>query len=596
MTRAFLDAWRYVAHHIGGLPCFAQTNYRCVEDGTGCPSFGEVERGDGERVVGASLRTRSHGPLWCHGDQGEWKRLRRCSGHGQRPWRALPGPFGLFLLALDYGRRPAARKAAASASLRADGSQSVRSTRTLAPNTLRPDPALRWACTRQIIGARRQKEQASQREPHYLKGTDMSDTLVPGTENRDQGTIEHICPMTLVLETNVRDDAALDRQFLASIKENGVLIPIAAVRLPDGQVVVRAGQRRTLAAREVGLPTVPVYVREVTDVDDKAHIVQRVTEQIVENDQRLQLSAAQRARGIQQMIDAGASITGVARKLSVPKDTIKAATVAAKSQTAMQGLTDGQLSLEEAAALVEFEDLPGAVSRLMQAAGSRRFEHVVAQLRQEKITAEAEAKAAQAFIEQGFTWLQETPGSFDPDCVPLNRLRTAEDAPVDESAVTNPAHWAVLLYESDGLVDAQTGEVVDEDDVDWATQDDPDAVPAEGLRPASTVSEVTVFVPQYFCRDYHAAGLTVDSWFARNAGLVGSDAGTVDLDDDAREAERQRIAAEQAEAEKRERRKVLALNKLGAAALTVRRDFVKKLLARLVDCTSWVSIVVGPAV
>jgi ParB family chromosome partitioning protein len=43
-----------------------------------------------------------------------------------------------------------------------------------------------------------------------------------------------------------------------------VLIPIAAVRDADGQQVrVRSGQRRTLAAREAGLSTVPVYVPRV---------------------------------------------------------------------------------------------------------------------------------------------------------------------------------------------------------------------------------------------------------------------------------------------------------------------------------------------
>ena len=37
--------------------------------------------------------------------------------------------------------------------------------------------------------------------------------------------------------------------------------------------------------------------------------------------------------------------------------------------------------------------------------------------------------------------------------------------------------------------------------------------------------------------------------------------------------------------QKRERRKVVNLNKLGAAAIEVRRQFVTTLLARLVDCT-----------
>jgi hypothetical protein len=92
-----------------------------------------------------------------------------------------------------------------------------------------------------------------------------------------------------------------------------VVTPISAVRGEDGQLRARAGQRRTLAAREAGLAAVPVYVRPITAGDEPAQLVERVAEQIVENDQRRQLTDIQRARGIQQMIDAGVSVTKVAK-------------------------------------------------------------------------------------------------------------------------------------------------------------------------------------------------------------------------------------------------------------------------------------------
>lgn len=158
---------------------------------------------------------------------------------------------------------------------------------------------------------------------------------------------------------------------------------------------------------------------------------------------------------------------------------------------------------------------------------------------------------------------------------------TADGEEADDDAVTHPAHWAVLLVEDTAWCDVETGEVIDEESVDWETEDQPDATPAEGMRHANTVTEAQVFTPDYYCLDYRAAGLTPQSWFARQAGLVDTDTGeAVDLDDEAREAARQQAAIERAETEKRERRKVLALNKLGDAALGVRRDFVKKLLAR----------------
>ena len=139
----------------------------------------------------------------------------------------------------------------------------------------------------------------------------------------------------------------------------------------------------------------------------------------------------------------------------------------------------------------------------------------------------------------------------------------------------------MFLVEDTALCDVETGDVVDEQSVDWDTEDQPDATPAEGLRHANTVTEAQVFDPDYYCLDYRSAALTPQSWFARQAGLVDTVSGeAVDLDDEVRETALQQAAIERAEADKRERRKVVALNKLGDAALSVRREFVKKLLAR----------------
>jgi ParB family transcriptional regulator, chromosome partitioning protein len=147
-------------------------------------------------------------------------------------------------------------------------------------------------------------------------------------------------------------------------------------------------------------------VRPASVSDEREQLVERVSEQIVENDQRSQLTDAQRVRGIQQMLDAGLSVTKVA-KLSVAKDTVKAAGSAAKSTAATDALVSGQLSLLEAAAMTE--DMPGALERLLNVDGTRRFEHTVAQLRKERASAEAEARAAQSWTERGFTVLEQRP-------------------------------------------------------------------------------------------------------------------------------------------------------------------------------------------
>jgi len=94
-----------------------------------------------------------------------------------------------------------------------------------------------------------------------------------------------------------------------------VLVPITGVRHPDnsGVIRVRNGQRRTLAAREVGLATVPVFVLASSAADASEETIERIVHQIVTNDQKHDLTDAQRARGIQQLLDAGVSVTRVAK-------------------------------------------------------------------------------------------------------------------------------------------------------------------------------------------------------------------------------------------------------------------------------------------
>lgn len=120
-----------------------------------------------------------------------------------------------------------------------------------------------------------------------------------------------------------------------------------------------------------------------------------------------------------------------------------------------------------------------------------------------------------------------------------------------------------------------SGEDIDEASIDWSTEDDPDAEPQEGLRHFNTVAEHLVYEPYYSCRDVDGCGLTVQPGWDHHYGLSGDDAAGVNdahADVDA--------AAAKKEAESRQRRKVLALNKLGKAAEQVRREYIATLLRR----------------
>ena len=61
----------------------------------------------------------------------------------------------------------------------------------------------------------------------------------------------------------VREDAAMD-ELVGSIRVHGILSPLLARPKGEGYELV-SGHRRRLAAQKLGLPTVPVLVREMSD-------------------------------------------------------------------------------------------------------------------------------------------------------------------------------------------------------------------------------------------------------------------------------------------------------------------------------------------
>lgn len=124
-------------------------------------------------------------------------------------------------------------------------------------------------------------------------------------------------PATLELEVNTRLDANLDPHFCASIRDHGVQEPITARRrASDGTLVVRTGQRRTLAAVRVGLRQVPVIIAaepavedcdevDTTGEDYRAGQTERIVEQLVENQHRRAITDAEEVTAHQQLLGLG---------------------------------------------------------------------------------------------------------------------------------------------------------------------------------------------------------------------------------------------------------------------------------------------------
>ncbi|GAA4557722.1 ParB N-terminal domain-containing protein [Pseudonocardia xishanensis] len=66
-------------------------------------------------------------------------------------------------------------------------------------------------------------------------------------------TLLHLDPHALIFAANVRTEIKLAREFVASVRERGVLQPVVAYPGEDGPVV-EFGHRRTLAAWNAGWP------------------------------------------------------------------------------------------------------------------------------------------------------------------------------------------------------------------------------------------------------------------------------------------------------------------------------------------------------
>ncbi|KQP96157.1 MULTISPECIES: ParB/RepB/Spo0J family partition protein [unclassified Rathayibacter] len=272
-------------------------------------------------------------------------------------------------------------------------------------------------------------------------------TITTGT-----GTVQHIDPTTLVIEANVRTSAPVTRDFVASIRENGVITPILARRDEHGNVIVRAGQRRTLAAREAGVATVPVYVVEGDDTT-----ADRIIQQIIENDQRAELSTADRTAAWAQLAFEGITASQIAKRTGTKTDAVKKGLAVAESATVTSVLHEHELTLDQAAVLLEFEDDADARAHLIEVATNdpTQFEHTAQSLREDAAEKARLAAVEQEQIANGFQVLTRSDayGEGSP-WVALRKLRTADGEQVTaEHIAAIPVRGALIDTRWNGDID-----------------------------------------------------------------------------------------------------------------------------------------------
>ena len=383
------------------------------------------------------------------------------------------------------------------------------------------------------------------------------------------GELRHLAPADLVIDANIRTEAeaTVTGEFIDSIRD-GVRQPIIAVEL-DGQVRVRDGQRRTLAARQAELVSVPVYVIPVaTDADDKVLTIDRIVEQLT-SFEREGLRASDRVAAIEQLALAGMSATKIAKATRTTKKNVDHTLAVAKSATTIDLLdTDAGLTLEQSAILAGYDDDPEAQQWLLDAAQTGRFDHQAKQLAGADERPALLAQVA-TYAADGIAAVTRHPAYQKWRADRLDLLATADGTPAQIEDIPLDHRLAhVWADETESWTDDQ-GSPVDEERIDWSLEDDVfdhDTPPAEGLLDPRTLTRHVTYEVEttWFVMRRDELGLQGRTYSSRTGTSNGS--ATTELS----EAEK--------DAQKQERRRVRVLN---AASVTAREVRIEKLTAWL---------------
>jgi ParB family chromosome partitioning protein len=171
----------------------------------------------------------------------------------------------------------------------------------------------------------------------------------------------------------------------ASIREHGIIQPLIVSRDESGEgYTLIAGERRWQAARQAGLTTVPVLVRQAGDE-------QLLELALVENIQRADLNALEEAHAFQHMVEEfGLSHEQIAarvgRSRAAVTNTLRLLKLAPAAQ---QGLLDGTITEGHARALLGLDspEAQEAALKVVIAKGLnvRRTEELVRRLGGERL-------------------------------------------------------------------------------------------------------------------------------------------------------------------------------------------------------------------
>lgn len=374
-----------------------------------------------------------------------------------------------------------------------------------------------------------------------------SDPSIDGTE------LVHLDPAEVVIGTNVRTDLRPgEKEFRKSIRERGVLEPVTVYRDDAGAYVLLRGQRRTLTAAKVGTPTGTIPVRVVARPDE----ADRIGDQMVENIHRAGMHEREIVAGVEQLALLGVSTAQIAKRTAIQRPIVDAALAVTEHEQTRARVEAGEVTLDQAAILAEFEDDEAASTRLEQCLSwGRPLEHVAQRLRDEAADRAAYDTEVERLRGEGLPVL--TRAEIDAanqagHLYPIKRLVTDDGEPVPEEQWPTVPGAAVMVDE----------QWIYPDDTDEHAQGEAGVSAAEATGP----TPYQAYVPVWVVTDLDTSSLRT-RW-SRSAKANGDQTDS----EESAEAERERKRAE--------RRTVIANNKAWTSAETVRREWLAQFVTR----------------